>query len=155
VRPLAAAAQRLAAAGLVALALALAGCGESEEGRLAWSGTPRVERSPTLPEDTVLTGTVRNAGDEPLELRAEDVEVLGAGGRALRSSAAFLSGYVYSHVPYNRGRDEVPSALPRREQERLGRVVRIEPDATAPLTVSWRGRADRIEYGDGSLTVRP
>lgn len=135
------------------LAVLAAGCGGGEPEPLAWSGVPRAERPPSLPGDTVLTGTVRNPSDEDVELRAGDVRVLDARGRALRSSAAFLSGFVYSHVPYNRGRDEVPAALPRREQERLGRVVRIEAGASAPLTVSWRGRAVRIDYGEGTLPV--
>ena len=134
-------------------ALALAGCGEDRE-PLAWSGDPSVTRSPSLPEDRVMTARVRNTSDEPIELRAEDVAVLDGAGKRLRSSAAFLSGFVYSHVPYNRGREEVPAALPRREQERLGRIVRIPAGGTAPLTVSWRGEdAARIDYEKGSLRV--
>lgn len=137
-------------------ALAAAGCGDDEPPRdpLAWARAPVVERSPTLPDDRVMSARVRNTSGEPVELRADDVAVLDGGGRPLRSSAAFLSGFVYSHVPYNRGRDELPSALPRREQERLGRVVRIDAGGEAPLTVSWRGGgAARVDYGRGSLPV--
>jgi hypothetical protein len=141
------------AAALALLVLA-AGCGGDEDQPLAWSRAPVVNRSPTLPDDRVLQGTVRNETDEAIELRAQDVRVLDRRGHRLRSSAAFLSGFVYSHVPYNRGRDEVPAALPRREQERLGRVVRIEAGSTAPLTVSWRGAAAQIDYGGGTLPVR-
>ena len=146
---------RRLAAGAGALALALAGCGGGEAGEpLSWATAPKVKRSPSLPDDRVVAAAVRNDTDEPLELRAEDVAVRDSAGRELRSSAAFLSGFVYSHVPYNRGRDEVPSALPRREQERLGRVVRIPPGGTAPLTVSWRGGdAAQVDYGSGSLRL--
>ena len=147
----------MAATVAAALAGLGAGCGDDDGGDrnpLAWAGAPRVERSPTLPEDHVVSSTVRNGSDEAVDLHARDIVVRDQSGRRLRSSAAFLSGFVYSHVPYNRGRREVPSALPRREQERLGRLVRIPPDGTAPLTVSWRGGdAAQIEYGSGTLPL--
>ena len=138
---------------VAAVVLALAGCGD-DEAPLTWATEPAVRQSPSLPDDRLVTAAVRNETDDELELRAKDISVLDASGRELRSSAAFLTGFVYSHVPYNRGRDEAPGALPRREQERLGRVVTIPRGGTAPLTVSWRGgHAARIEYGSGTLQL--
>lgn len=134
--------------------VALIGCDDDPGEPLSWSIAPEVRRSPSLPGDRLVTAAVRNETDEPLEIRAKDIAVRDPSGRELRSSAAFLTGFVYSHVPYNRGRDELPSALPRREQERLGRVVQIPPGGTAPLTVSWRGGdAAQIDYGRGSLRL--
>ena len=143
------------AALLAAIAATLvAGCGgdgESAESRdaLRWQATPRVLRSA---DARLLQGVVRNESRRSLELSAEDLVPRTRAGRRLAASVAFLTGYVRPGEPQNRG----PTVLSEQERARTGRAVRLEPDATAPLTVAWRsrdGQATRIEYPGGELPV--
>jgi hypothetical protein len=146
------------AATLSALALLVAagGCGGDDEGEgggdLAWRGSPRVVVPPQLPGDRILRGTVVNDSLRPVDISAKDVRVVDADGERLDATVLFLSSFVRSLEPYNRG----PVELPDDELVRLGRKVSVKPGKTAPLTVSWRereGRAVAIEYGPGSLPV--
>lgn len=93
-----------------------------------------------------------NESLRPVKLSAKDVRVVDSEGERLDATVLFLSSFVRSLEPYNRG----PVDLPDDELERLGRTVRVDPGKSAPLTVSWRendGRPVAIEYGLGSLPV--
>ena len=139
---------------LVAAALALGGCGGSDhEAPLAWSDEPEVIKAQSTEPAKILRGTVRNGSRKPLVIKAEDVRLTGAGGRRVPADAIFLTGYVRPGDPQNRGRGV---QLSEQEAERLGRVVRMAPGATAPLVVSWRvrdGAPMRVRYPGGSLPV--
>ena len=143
--------RRAAAAALATLALA--GCGGGEEGpAVAWEDEPRVARHPELPGDVLATARLRNDSGDELRLDAADVRVVDASGRSLRASVTFAAGYSHSLYPPR----DAPGETPRRESERLGRAVALEPGAAAPLTLAWHardGRAARVEVGDESLPL--
>jgi len=110
-----------------ALGLAAAGDGTSRAGRLGWATAPRAVAP------GVLHGEVRNDGAHTVRLDAAQTRVLDARGRALPTAARFLDAY----APGGRGR-----------------VVRLAPGRTAPLTVAWRGRgAARIAIGAATLAA--
>jgi hypothetical protein len=141
-------------ASILVLLVLVAGCGGDEDvgsGDLVWEKKPRIFRPPTLPDDRVLAGTVRNDSLEPIELTARDLEVLADDGDELESAAIFAQTFVRGVFPQNRGED-----IPTSEQLRIGLRARLEPGKSAPLTVSWRQngeRAARVDYGTGSLPV--
>ena len=155
-------ARRAARASLAGLALAasvLVACGSGGDGdrdtaSLAWSGRPTAIVPPTLPRDRILRGEVENTSGDEIEMEAAAIRVLDQDGRPLQSSATFLSGYIHGLYPLTRG----PSSLPEPDRVREGKVAKLAPDETVPLTVSWRDppgtrRAARIDYGPGSLGV--
>jgi hypothetical protein len=112
---------------------------------------------PTLPGERILTGTVRNDSLRRLELKAESVRLLDADGRQIEADAGFLGGYVAPDEAQNREPDL--DDVSEDEQRRRGRILRLEPGRTAPLSVSWRARRGqrspvRIDYGPGFLPVR-
>jgi hypothetical protein len=142
---------------LVALGLLLvvtAGCGGDDElgsGDLVWKKKPRVFTNSNLPDDRVLTGTVRNDSFKVMTLVARDLDVRTDGGDEMEHAAVFAPTFIRGVFPQNRG-DEIPGS----EQLRIGLRARIEPGKTAPLTVSWRQeghKAARVAYGTGSLPV--
>lgn len=142
-------------AAVSALCVVLAGCGSGEEGdagRLEWDGTPRVLTPPTLPNDRILSGRVRNESLRRVTLEAAELKLLDAEGRDLDASPIFLEGYVEPLESRNR-----PSLETTGERIRRGLEARIDPGKTAPLTVSWRDeagrRAARLDYGTGSLAL--
>ena len=121
---------------------------------LSWAGTPRIVRTPRLPNDRILAGTVRNDSIRPVALTPSNLRVIDARGRRVKASAIFLRAFVHGLYPPARE----PRRLPESELRRTGRKAVIASGATAPLTVSWRQRpgsprAVRIEYGAGSLSV--
>lgn len=140
-------------------AVVVAGCSGGEEergsGGLAWERTPRLATPPSLPDDRVLTGRVRNDSLRPIELVARrDARLVDARGRQVPGVALFLDGFVRGLYPPTRG----PHPLPPGEQRRLGLAARIEPGRSVPLTVAWRegrgvGRPVRLQLGRGSLPV--
>jgi len=144
---------RLAAV-VAAAALAVCGCGGSDaEEPLAWSGDPEGIEAPSREPAKILRGTLRNGSDDELVVSAKDGTLTGAGDRPGPSAAIFATGYVPPGDPQNRGRGVT---LSDQEKERLGRVARIQPGATAPLVISWRvrdGAPQRVEYPGGSLPV--
>ena len=146
--------RRLVAAALAAGALLAGGCGDDEEsaGVLTWAGEPRILQPPTLPDDRILSGRIRNDSLEMIELRAADLELRDGSGAALDASAFFLEGYVKPLEARNRPSQETDAELRRR-----GLAARIEPGKTAPLTLSWHQRPgtspQRIDYGAGSLPL--
>ena len=121
------------------------------EGTLVWEQKPRVYRNAALPNDRVLRGVVRNDSLRVISLAARDLDVRGADGKELESSAVFAPTFIRGVFPENRG-----SEMPESEQLRIGLRARIEPGKAVPITVSWRERderAARVDYGTGSLPV--
>jgi hypothetical protein len=124
-------------------------------GELVWAKSPDVYREATLPRDRVLVGTVRNDSLRPLKIEAKDVRAVDEHGNALRANATFVRGYIHPLYPPTR---PPPGGLPESELERTGRLLRIEPGKTAPLSIAWRvppgGAAPvRVDYGSGWLPV--
>ena len=148
---------RSAGAAIVLVAALVSGCGGGGDGdrpgaAVRWEGDPRVLSPPTAESDRTLQGVVRNDGPEPVELDATSVELRDAEDRRVPGTAVFLTGYVRPGESQNRGRAE----LSRQERERLGKVARVDPGATAPLVVSWRtrdGAPVRVVFPGGSLPV--
>ena len=150
---------RRAAAVIAAVALiAVPGCGDDEEGGggLAWDGTPTSVRHPEIPGDVLVTGRVRNDGDEKVRLDADRARVIASDGKALRATVRLAAGYSHSLYPPR----DAPREKPLAERERLGAEATLAPGESAPLTAAWhrpRGgvRAVRIEIGGRSVPVPP
>jgi hypothetical protein len=69
---------RRALSALVLLLVFAVGCGGDNElgsGDLVWEKKPRVFKNPTLPDDRILTGTVRNDSLEAVTLVARELGV--------------------------------------------------------------------------------
>jgi hypothetical protein len=147
------------AAGALAGALVVAGCGGGERPAqvrdpLAWAGTPLLFKATGLPRDRVLLGTVRNRSRRPVHLVAARISVRDSGGRAVRSWGQYVAGY--AHGLY--GAYQKPSPLPPGELRRLGLVIDLPPGRTAPLAVAFRLAAPasgplRVDYGPGTLSI--
>lgn len=99
---------------------------------LGWAQRPRIVTPPALPGDRVMYGQVRNDGARDLTLRAAEVKVLDASGRALKSNGRFLQAFAGGGA---------------------GRALTLEPGRTAPLTVAWRGPGAR-KLTIGAVTLR-
>jgi hypothetical protein len=144
---------RRALSALVLLLVLAAGCGGDDElgsGDLVWEKKPRVFKNPNLPDDRILTGTVRNDSLEATVV-ARDLGVRTDAGDEMESAAIFAPTFIRGVFPQNRG-DEIPES----EQLRIGLRARLEPGKTAPLTVSWRQQGERavlVDYGAGALPV--
>ena len=143
----------LAFAGVVVALLLLTGSAGGEQGKLALVGKTTVVQS-GKPTDRVLVGTLRNDSPAALDLRADDVRVLGADGKEIRSSARFLAGFAHPLFAWS----QEPKNIGDFERRRLGEIVTIKPGQTAPLVLSWRlatggGRAERADFGAASITL--
>lgn len=124
------------AAGVVGI-VSLAGGSDSGAGSgtvLAWDEEPLSFVLPTLPDDRIAYGTVRNVGLDRVDASAADFEVRDANGERLEASIQFIG--AYAHGIY--GAFQQPAQTPEFEQQRLGRTVKLEPGQTRPLTVSYR-----------------
>jgi hypothetical protein len=142
---------RRALSALVLLLVLAAGCGGDSSGDLVWEKKPRVFKNPNLPDDRILTGTVRNDSLEVVTVVARDLGVRTDAGDEMESAAIFAPTFIRGVFPQNRG-DEIPES----EQLRIGLRARLEPGKTAPLTVSWRQQGERavlVDYGAGALPV--
>jgi hypothetical protein len=138
----------------------MAGCGGdmgSANGQpLAWDGSPKLTVSPSGAR--VLIGTAKNDSSKVVYVRTPEVGVGDQAGRRIRSSVAFVSGFVRSNYPRNGPLPRRPSRYPQKEQERIGYLAVLDPGETMPLTVSWqeppgRRTATRIVYKNASLPI--
>jgi hypothetical protein len=136
---------------VVVIAVTSLGAGTSA-GPIAWSGDAEVFTHPTIPGDRVLTGTLRNASTHTLRVDIGDVRVLTADGEVVPSTPVFLQTFGKTLWAAGRGPQQVPDT----ELLRTGRIALLSPGEKVPLTIAWHdkdGRAARVDYGDGSLTI--
>jgi len=146
--------RRAPALAIAAAAIALGACGGGGNTRssaaLSWQGRPQLLTPPTLPRDRVLTGLVRNRSGHVIALSAKAVRLVTAAGATVPSSAIFLQDFKHPLEPYNR-----PDPVPIKGQELAGRIARLKPGKTLPMTVSWHRPAgaqpQRVLLGGASL----
>jgi hypothetical protein len=151
--------RRLLVACLLVTGLLVTGCGRDEGASsggatVAWADKPLVVRQPELPDDTIVSGRLRNESGRELSLDASDVRLLDEDGKAVRSTARFALAVSHSLYPPGDG----PSENPRPLRERLGEVATVAPGKSVPLVVSWRvGSGEkppvRVDLGEASLTL--
>jgi hypothetical protein len=148
----------LASVALAALALALAACGGGGagpgSGALRWEQEPTIVRSAALPDDQVVSGTVRNDSLRELNLAAAKVRLLDGTGKRVPGVAVFLESFAHGLFPPTRG----PFPRPAAEDARIGLIARVKPGAKLPFTVAWRlpegvSAPVRIDYGLGWLPI--
>ena len=148
-----AAAVLAAAAVAAALLTALSTLGgDHRVGPLDWSGDAEVFTHPTLPEDRVLSATLRNDGVHPLRVDIGDVRLLDADGKVVEAMPVFLETFGKSLWATGRG----PAQVPDTELQRTGRIAVLRPGEEVPLTVAWHdrdGEPVRVDYGRGSLAL--
>ena len=151
---------RALTAALAVLTLAVAGCGGDDTGAdrpasLVWDDQPTLFVHPTLKDDRILRGEVKNGGLDKLRIETADVTLLDADGRQVPGAVTFAPGYVHSLYTANR----LPrGGYPEEEKLRIGKIAVIQPGKSATLTVSWREPSGvrtpvRIDYGRGSLEI--
>jgi hypothetical protein len=143
----------LALAGVVVALLLLTGSAGGEQGKLVLAGKTTVVQS-GKPTDRVLVGKLRNDSLKDIDLRADDVRVLAADGREIRSTARFLAGFAHPLFAWS----QEPKDIGDYERTRLGEMVTIKPGETAPLVLSWRlasagEKAERADFGPASITL--
>jgi hypothetical protein len=142
---------------VLAAAVALAGCGNSPSApaTVSWVGKPIVVRQPELPDDTIVSGRIRNDSGEALKLDVADVRVVDPDGAALLSTARFSTGVTHQLYPPREGPRESDPAFLR---ARLGEIATVAPGKSVPLVVSWRVRPGEsapvtVDLGGGSLDL--
>jgi hypothetical protein len=149
---------------LTALALALAasvasGCGSDKGdrqpvGEVQWVKPPVLVRPSTLPNDRILSGILRNDGRTRADFVAKNLRLLDASGKRIPASPVFLQTFAHSMFPPTR---EPGNKEPIFETLRLGKIARVLPGKSVPLTISWhqpKGDAPvRIEWTGGSIPV--
>ena len=148
-----------AAAAFAAGCVLIAGCGgeaSSESGDLRWVEAPSVYSSPTLPDDRVASGRVRNEGLEPFKVGSKELKLYDEDGEAVEGTAIFARGY--SHPLRSGRRGDLPESV-KGEDFLRGTKVALAPGKDLPLTVAWRtGKGAkppvRVDYGSGSLPLR-
>lgn len=160
---------RSIAAGLLLLAvvvvpLLLLRAGDGEESsaglvraQLAFAGAPKVLRVPELPRDRILTARLTNTSLRPADLDVDQVKVVDAEGREVRSSVRFLS--AFAHGLFSAERVNLYGKPGRTERRRLGEIATLEPRQTIPITLSWRipeggGEPVAVDFG-GSRVALP
>jgi hypothetical protein len=142
------------AAGTLLLALAAIaafGSGSASTGPLRWQSEPVVFAPDTLPDDRVLTGTLRNTGLRRVRVNIPDVRLITADGHKVLSAPVFLDTFGKSLWSPGRG----PALYPDSELLRTGRIAWLKPGEGVPFTVGWHAadRPVRIDYGAGSLPI--
>jgi hypothetical protein len=121
-------------------------------GPLAWKGDADVFTHPTIKDDRVLTGTLRNAGTHTIRVDIGNVRLLAGDGTTIQSAPVFLKTFGKSLWAAGRG----PQTVPDTELLRTGRIALLSPGEEVPLTVAWHdkdGSPARVDWGDGSLTM--
>ncbi len=138
---------------------ALVGCGKASSSAPAavhWDKPPIVVRQPELPDDTIVSGALRNGSGHTLHLEAADVKVVTPDGEPVESATRFTTGVTHQLYPPREGpKEQEPDFL----RERLGEVANVAPGGTTPFVVSWRAKAGtpqpvKVQLGDaGSLAL--
>jgi hypothetical protein len=142
-------------AAALGLSLLLLGCGKapSSPSGVAWDGKPIVVRQPELPDDTIVSGRIRNDSGAALHLDSADVRLVSTGGNAVESTARFSTGVTHQLYPPREGpREKDPTFL----RQRLGEVATVGAGKSVPLVVSWRvhpGEAPPVRVDLGSVSV--
>ena len=139
---------------IIAVTLALAGCGaeaSSEPGELVWSGDVKSYTPPELPQDRLVTGTLRNVSGRPLRLDVRDAQLVAADGRPVRGTITFAASFGHGLYSPRRAPAEPD---PDFERMRLGQLAQVKAGDTVPVTVSWRGAAPvALQVGATSLEL--
>jgi hypothetical protein len=138
--------------------VALAGCGGSQSSPAAvrWDKAPIVVRQPELPDDTIVSGQMRNGSGHTLHLDVADMSVVTADGKAVRSAIRLTTGVTHQLYPPRDGPHEKDPGFLR---ARLGEIATVAPGRTTPLVVSWRVPAGapqpvKVDLGEaGSLSL--
>jgi hypothetical protein len=143
--------------GALTLLTACGGGGNEGTGDLSWSQQPEVARHPTLPDDRVLRGSLRNDSLRRIRLSDRDLRLLDEDGRRVRAAVRYAAGFVRGIYPPARSPQ---GGVPEAERLRTGQLARIDPGKTVPVTISWRVPAGakppvRVEYRGGSLPIPP
>lgn len=139
---------------ITALVMSDGGAGDEGAGDLAWARSPRVFTPESLPQDRVLSATLRNDSLRRIRLTVDDLRMEDANGQTVESTAVFLDSFVHGLYPPTRQ----PAQVSESELRRTGRLAVIAPGDSVPLTVAWRreGGVDapvRLDYGRGYLPV--
>ena len=139
---------------ITALLLSDGGAGDEGAGDLAWARSPRVFTPESLPQDRVLSATLRNDSLRRIRLTVDDLRMEDANGETVESTAVFLDSFLHGLYPPTRQ----PAQVSESELRRTGRLAVIAPGDSVPLTVAWRreGGVDapvRLDYGRGYLPV--
>jgi hypothetical protein len=133
--------------------IAFAGMGSGNHvGPLGWKGDAQVFTHPTIKDDRVLTGMLRNDGTHTIKVDIGDVRLLTGDGTTIASTPVFLQTFGKSLWAAGRG----PQTVPDTELLRTGRIALLSPGEEVPLTVAWHdkdGSPARVDYGDGWLSV--
>jgi hypothetical protein len=133
--------------------IAVAGFGSGgPAGPLDWTGKAEVFNHPTIKDDRIVTGTLRNGGTHTIRVDIGKVRLLDGDGKTVPSAPVFLKTFGKSLWAAGRG----PQTVPDTELLRTGRIALLSPGEEVPLTIAWHdkdGKPERVDYGDGSLTL--
>jgi hypothetical protein len=121
--------------------------------RLQWKEKPSLILVPSMPQDRILTGQLRNASLHAVDLDTEKVRILDEQGHALRSTALFSQHFSHGLYPWSW---HIKGS--KFERARIGKIVTLKPGQAAPLTLSWRvpaGGSEPVEvrFDGGSLML--
>jgi hypothetical protein len=123
---------------------------------LGWDGTPQLTSVPQLPRDRILSGRLANESLRTAELDVEDVTVLDAAGRQLRSTVRFAS--AFAHGLFSAESINRYGKPGEGERQRLGEIATVNPGESVPITLSWRLRPDgtratAVQFGASRVTL--
>jgi hypothetical protein len=109
---------------------------QSARGGLNWAGEPTLIRPERLPDDRILTGTLRNDAGTPLRLDGATAVLRDDAGRAVTGIVSFAQGFTHGlYSPAYAPHEPMPDFL----ATRLGMTAVVEPGDTVPVTIAWRG----------------
>ncbi len=125
----------------------------TDDARLVWKDKPSLIMVPSLPQDRILTGRLRNASLRAVDLDTERVRILDAKGAQLKATALFSQSFSHGLYPWSMN---VKGS--KFERRRIGEIATIKPGQAVPLTLSWRvpeGGSQPVEvrFDGGTLTL--
>ena len=117
--------------------------------RLQWKEKPSLILVPSMPQDRILTGQLRNASLHSVDLDTEQVRILDGKGRALRSTALFSQHFSHGLYPWSW---HVKGS--KFERARIGKIVddQARPGGAADALLARAG--GRLGAGRGALRRR-